>query len=338
MDRPVAHRPLHPRWVWCVLMAGLWLGCQAREAEMAPVSVTRQEELAKDTFSVTDRLNREVPFDSVPKRIVSLSPAMTEILFSLDAEDQLVAVTRYCNYPEEALDKDQIGGGTLESISQEKLLSLKPDLVLAKWDTHEQLITHLEEWRIPVLALGAESFEGMLDEIELIGRVTGHLDRAKQQVRRLRDRMSALEKQAQQLTPTPPIKVFYQVWDDPLMSAGPDSFIGQLITKAGAQNILDRTDIRYPQVNPETVLAENPDVILAPVSHSEPLDKNSILNRPGWEKVKAIQNERVELLDGDRISRCGPRLVEAFEELLIALYGPLPEQERETDRQSERTP
>jgi len=302
----------------CLVLAG----CQVREPESAAVAVAPLfGESAGFPVAVTDRLHRTVEFAGPPDRIVSLFPAMTEILYALGAESSLVGVTDYCNYPPQAQDRQSVGGGVGDSLNREILVDLKPDLVLAKWDTHEQLIRQLEEWRIPVLALGAENLEGMYDEVRILGRVTGRDRAAEELVDRLQTRMNSLLTALRERREPHRVRVFYQVWDDPLMSAGPESFIGQLLTLADAENVLGATAIRYPQVSQEAVFAADPEVIIAPSSHSSPITVDSILNRPGWAQVTAVKTGRVSLIDGDRISRCGPRLPEAFAELIQVLHG-----------------
>jgi cobalamin transport system substrate-binding protein len=306
--------------LFIALLTGLFSGCDTKDSVPAVVSSSSSTFPLTITITITDRLDRKVTFEKAPTRIVSLTPSMTEMIYFLGAEDRLVGVTSYCNYPPEAQTKEIIGGGTLDSLSREKIVALEPDLVLCKWDNHEPLIAQLDEWKIPSLAFGAESFEGMYDEIKLLGRITETSDRAEAGVLDLKQRVAfVLDRVAKRTGPAP--KVFYQVWDDPLMSAGPNSFIGQLLVMAGAENLLADTEIRYPKVNPEIVIARNPDVIIAPSVHSIPITPESITSREVWKHLDAVKNQRVYIIDGDSVSRCAPRLVDALEAVVKDLYG-----------------
>ena len=123
--------------------------------------------------------------------------------------------------------------------------------------------------------------------------------------------------------------VFYEVWDEPLMSAGPNSFIGELLQLAGTQNVFSDTAIRYPRVSAEVVISRNPDVILSPTTHATAVSREKILKRQGWSQVTAVREERVFLIDGDQVSRCGPRLIDALEDIIRVVY---PEQYRAGDQ------
>lgn len=268
-------------------------------------------------LTVTDHLGRRMSFDEAPRRIVSLTPSITEILYEIGAGGLLVGATKYCNYPPEAADLPRVGGGTLESLNHERIIALQPDLVLCKGDIHEPLITTLDRLGIPALALGSDTLAELYDEIRVLGSVAGTSRQAAALVVSMRRRVDAV---AKGIPSGEGPKVFYQVWDEPLMTAGPDSFIGELLTIAGARNVLQGTAIRFPKVNPEVVIAENPDVILAPSTHATPVTLESILSRSGWADVRAIRDKRVHLIDGDQISRCGPRVVDALEEIARMLY------------------
>ncbi len=110
------------------------------------------------------------------------------------------------------------------------------------------------------------------------------------------------------------------MWDEPLTTAGPGTFIGQVIQTAGGDNIYADVKEQYPVVSTETVVERNPDVILGPSSHGEGMTGDKISARAGWKGIKAVQNGRVTIIDGDVISRSGPRLVEGLEAVARALY------------------
>ena len=269
---------------------------------------------------IVDRLNREIPIDSPAQRIVSLSPATTELLFALDLGDQVVGATKHCNYPPRALDLPRVGGGTIESINSETIVSLKPDLVLCKWDTHQPLLQTFDRLSIPVCSIGAQSLEELYEEARWIGRLTDRRQQAEDLIRRMKSQHAELLAVVAKHRQDPPLRVFYEVWDEPLMTAAPNSFIGELLTMAGLENILSDTTVRYPRISSESVVQGDPDLILAPTSHFENVEVDSFRSRPGWSELNAVVNERIYLISGDQVSRCGPRVLDALAEIVLAAY------------------
>lgn len=298
----------------------------------SPRAFADTEQSASGTgVTVTDRLNRRVTVDQPPQRIVSLTPSITEILFAIGAGDRIAGATQHCDYPPAATDIPRVGGGTLESINQETIVSIEPDLVLCKADTHEPLVRNLERLQIPVLALGPDTLAQLYEQTKLLGQITGHLPQAEALVESMQQRVRAVtEKIPAGDGPT----VFYQVWDEPLMTAGPRTYIGEVMALAGGRSLFEETSSLYPKVSPEVVIAGDPEVILAPASHAAPVTVESILHRPGWSQVRAVREKRVYVIDRNHISRCGPRLVDALEEIAGVLY---PDQFPPADSEPEAT-
>lgn len=299
-------------WLTCLALVSVLLGCDSTESVTSPTNRRRS--------TIADRLDRLVGVDEPAKRIVSLSPATTELLFALDLGPFIVGATSNCNYPEEALQIPRMGGGTLESLSVEAILAAEPDLVLAKWDSHQPLIESLDRMQVRALAIGAQSLSELFEEARWLGKITGHRDQAERFISMMKARRERLVELVDQHRSQPKMKVFYEVWDEPLMSAGPDSFIDELLTLAGLHNIVSGTSIRYPRISAETVLSGDPDLILAPTTHFKDVDIDSIRARRGWSDIKAVRNGRVHLISGDPVSRCGPRLLDALAEIIVAAY------------------
>lgn len=282
---------------------------------------------------ITDRLQREVRFESNPKRIISLTPATTELLYAIGAGSQIVGATKNCNYPAEAERLTRVGGGTLQSLSREAIVGLQPDLVLCKWDNHQPLMETMNTFEIPCVAIGAESLDELFTEAMMLGNVTGHEEEAVQLVTRLKARAARLAASVQRIPDSHKRKVFYEVWDDPLMTAGPQSFIGEALELAGLNNIFFDATTSYPRISDEVVVARNPDMIISPSTHASKVSMEKLLARQGWSGVKAIRDRQVYIIDGDSISRCGPRLLDAIEEMIRIAY---PEQFHSTTK--EETP
>lgn len=257
---------------------------------------------------------------SLPQRVISLSPSNTEMLFAVGAGDQVVGVTQFCNYPPEATTRQQIGGYSAKTINIEKIVSLKPDLVVAESGIHNDVIQALQPLGITVVALKARTFDDAYSSMELLGRLTGHPDKAAQTIAAMKARVKAVTDKVATIPQDKRPTVFWEIWDEPLMTAGPGAFAGQIVQMAGGINIFADVTTDYPQVSAEEVIKRNPAVIMGPDSHGDKLTIDQIAGRPGWGKLAAITNKRVYLINGDESSRVGPRLADALEATARALY------------------
>ncbi len=304
---------------WFLVFAAL-LGCKDNVPAAAPISAVSESSLSDSDVVAIDRLHREVRFSSIPQRIVSLTPATTELMFAIGAGSQLVGVTESCNYPPEATKLARVGRGTLESLSRETIVSLQPDLVLCKWDNHQPLMTMLDEFKIPSLAIGPETLDEFFAEAIILGQVTGRVDETEKLVSHMKQRLESLTSQVKLIPESKRRRVFYEVWDEPLMTAGPGSFIEEVLRLAGMNNIFSDAQSNYPNVSDEVVVSRNPDVILSPSTHASQVSVEKLLQRQGWGEVKAIQEKQVFVINGDQISRCGPRLLDALEEIIRVVY------------------
>lgn len=315
--------------IWCLLWLLLAAGCTRTPEsnstdksahERSRSDAARAESPEQGGMSVTDGLGRVVVVPANPQRIISLAPRNTEILFAVGAGGQLAGVTTQCNFPAEAQLKERIGGFTTESMSLEKIVALKPDLVVSADEMHRPVITQLERLEIPVVAMGAGSLSGLADEIEMLGRITGHEQNARELVAKMRERMARVRARAAQIPADQRVTVYYQVWDNPLTAAGPATYFGEMIELCGAVNIVSDRSARYVEISEEVVVARDPDVILSPSVHAEQVTREQFTGRPGWAALRAVRNDRVYLIEGDVISRCGPRLVDALEAMSRCLY------------------
>jgi iron complex transport system substrate-binding protein len=285
----------------------------------APSSTAALPPETEFPLTTTDDLGREITIEQMPRRIVSLLPSNTEILFAVGAGDRVVGVTSYCNYPPEAAGREQVGGITNKSLSVEAIVALEPDLVLAA-GAQDEIIKAMEQAGLTVIVLKPATLADIYTNIQLVGQITGHADRAAAVVADMRRRAEAVSKKVAAIPADERLTVFYEVWDEPLMTAGPNTFIGQMIEMAGGKNIFAEVDEDWPQVSPEVIVARNPAVILGPQSHGDALMAEQIAARPGWANLAAVQNGRIYLLDGDMISRPGPRLIDVLEEIARDLY------------------
>mgnify|MGYP001059117919 CR=1 FL=1 len=275
---------------------------------------------AEGALQITDSFGREVSITSRPERIISLAPSITEILFAIGAGERVVGNTSFCNYPPEAAELPKIGGYTPDLINFEAIVDLQPDLVIVGEFEQEPVIATLEQLGIPVVGLVATTIDEVYSSIEQIGAITGNGQEAAAVVEAMRSRIEAISSKVADLPADQRPRVFWEVFDEPLITIGPSSFISQLIERAGGVNIFADQSEAYPQVSHESVVALDPEVILGTLEQAEPLAPERVAQRPGWSNISAVQNGRIHLLDSDPVSRAGPRLADALEAMLAALH------------------
>ena len=263
-----------------------------------------------------DDIGRTVNISSNPQRIISLAPNITEILFYLNLDNKVVAVTDFCNYPEGAKKKPSVG--LLLSPDIEKIVSLKPDLVFATAEgNREDIVSNLQRFSINVYVLNPHSMEDILREIQRIGNITGQDGTVSDKVKNLANRIDAVKKK---VAGSRRVRVLYLVSHEPMISVGPGSFIHDIIEIAGGKNIFSQSLIRYPQVNMEEILSKDPEVIIAPPDIAESIR----LWEKRWGDISAIRNKRVYSIETDVISRPGPRIVDGMEEIFKFIHGMSP--------------
>ncbi len=304
----------------CVVCGFAWVSWLLVGCEKASSPATSSRIELREPVVYVDRLDRKVVFTHSPQRIVSISPETTELLFAVGLGERIIGSTAYCDYPEEAKSIPRVGQGTVESISRELIVNAKPDLIVCRWDNHHPLVPTFERLGIPILAVGGESIEQFLEEVQLFGKLSGNPEQAEQFESEFRNHLARLQKAVSSIPSESKQRVFYEVWNDPLMTVSPKSFIGQLLEHANTINIFHDLTLSYPQVSSEVVVERNPDVILKASSSREPVDLDAYKNRPGWSGIHAVRNERTYSINGDVISRCGPRMLIAIEEIIRAVY------------------
>jgi iron complex transport system substrate-binding protein len=271
-------------------------------------------------ITVTDVLGRRVTIKTLPRRIVSLAPSNTEQLFAIGAGDKVVGVTIFDNYPPQVRTLARVGGYVAQSISVEKILSLKPDLVLSRGGIQRSVIEALERLGVADVAIEPKNFDQVYAALLLVGRLTNRTQQAARVVAAMQQRVARVQERVAAIPLEQRVTVFYKVYDQPLITVGPSTFIGQIIEMAGGINIFADLSEDYPQVSAEEVLRRNPAVVLGPASHGMNRPLASVMQRPGWRHLAAVKNHRIHLLDDDLISRPGPRLAEALEAVARALY------------------
>lgn len=297
------------------IMLSLLVACAASVEEPAPGAGETPFPL-----EVIDQTGRVVRIGEIPEKIISLAPSNTEILYALGLEDRLVGVTEYCEYPEAAKHKPQIGG--FSTVDIEKVVVIQPDLVLATNIHRDEVIPQLERLGLTAVTLDPKTIDEVMEAIELIGKSAGKKDEASQLVTEMKDRIKAITDKTISLSEAQRPRVLYILWHDPLMTVGPETRIHELIVKAGGINIARNLEGAYPTMSLEAVIMADPQVIVAGSGHGsgENLPFEFVVAESRLKGVAACRDNRVYQIDSDLTNRPGPRIVDGLEELARMIH------------------
>lgn len=294
-----------------LLLAGLVLSACTPAAAPSPTPEPTPAPLV-----LTDGLGRQFSLTSPYQKIVSLAASNTEILFAIGAGDQVVARDSFSDYPEAALAVTDIGGGWGE-IDTETVVSLEPDLVLAAQINASEQITALEQLGLNVFYLANPTdLEGMFGNLRIVAQLTCHQTEAEALIETLQKRVQAVDQVIAPLSYRP--SVFYELdGTDPNApwTAGPGTFIDLLIERAGGFNIGSTLDSDWAQISIETLITQNPTIILLGDAVWGGITPEMVAARAGWDAISSVQNDLVYPFDDNLVSRPGPRLVDGLEEL-----------------------
>lgn len=257
-----------------------------------------------------DDWGRECRVLGAAQRIISLSPANTEIVFTLGLGDRLIGVTSYCNYPEEAQTKEKVGNVT--EIDLERVVRLEPDLVLAGSLTPRELVDKLEELGIRVFVLDAHTIEEVFEDIRKVAILAGIEDEGEEFVKILKDELTQITQKVIMLPAEQKPRLLHVIWHDPIWTAGRNTFIDEFIRLGGGVNVVSDLE-GYITLSLEELLRRNPDIITVVSTHgSEAISYNFFLSDERLQAVRAIRERKVFLVDSDLVSRPGPRVIEAL--------------------------
>lgn len=284
----------------------------------APEATNAQPEAKDKGFTVIDSRGEKVHFDTIPQTIVSLTSSDTEILYALGAGDKIIAVSDYCNYPEDTQSKKKLPTGEL--LNMEELMALKADVVfLGKMSAMADQIKQLEAAGTRVIITEANSLEETYEVIIMTGAVTGLEKEAQALVENMKKDFEEIKAKAASIDP---VRAYVEVspLEYGLWSCGRNTFVQELLDIAGAENIFSELE-GWSAVSEEQVLSKNPEIIFTTASPitgiADPV--GDILKRANWSAIDAIKNNKVYMLDSDMLSRPGPRLVDAARQIQDAL-------------------
>lgn len=257
--------------------------------------------------------------DSTVKRIISLAPSNTEIVYALKLEDRLVGVTEYCSYPPEAKNKTIIGG--FSTVDIEKTITLQPDLILAS-DIHSKSVSPmLAKLGFKVATLNPRSIEGVIRDMEQVANICNVTQQTQDTIDSLKERVNTISTVTSGLSGSDKPRTMVIVWHDPLMVAGKDTLIDDIIRLCGATNVAN-TVSGHSSFSIESLLNADPQVIIIPTSmgKSESPLWNSITTDSRLHSISAVKNNAVYIIDGDILLRFGPRSITAMEQIAALLH------------------
>lgn len=277
---------------------------------------------ATEMISLTDGLGREITLTGPAQKIVSMAPSNTEILFAIGAGAQTIGRDEFSDYPAEAKSLPSVGG-SMGNYSTEQIAALKPDLVLAAEINTPEQVKAISDLGLTVYYLSnPKTLEEMYTNLEIVAKLTGHESDAVALIASLKQRVAAVDEKIMPLSARP--TVFYEIdGTDPAKpySAGPGTFVDLLLERAGGANLVGLAGITdaYPLVSLEQIVSTNPSIIVLGDAMWG-VTPESVGQRPGWDKIAAVENQQIFAFDDNLVSRPGPRLVDGLEALAKILH------------------
>ncbi|MBN2982554.1 ABC transporter substrate-binding protein [Cohnella algarum] len=270
-------------------------------------------------LTVQDATGESFTFEQAPRRIVSTSPAETEILFALGLGEQVVGVSDFDNYPEEATTKDKVG--SITKPNEEAIIALQPDLVVTGISMPEDVLNKLRSLDLVMYKTDPKSIDDVMNNILQMGIITNRQQEAEALVASMKEDVERVAAAVAGVAEADKKKVYVEF--SPGWSVGKGEFMDELITLAGGINVAGDTE-GWNQINEETIVQKNPDVILFTLgvtdSESGKTLEEMIKGRSGWDQITAIAENRVVGLDQDVLSRPGPRITQGLVEVAKAVY------------------
>ncbi len=278
-------------------------------------------------INVTDDEGRNFTINNYPpKRIVSLVPSCTEILFALGLGDKVVGVDETSDYPPEVQERVNAANlttvGKYSLINLELVVGLEPDLILASGAAVQgPIVESLEELGQPVMVLNPKKFDGVLADIALVGKATGKIAEAEALVANIQNKAQEIAEKTQG-APEPRVYVEY-FFNGGYATYGSESFVDELVSMAGGVNVFAGFSGQYLETSTEEVLKANPEIIViakGKMSILCGLTPETIKERPGWDEVQAVQNGQIYEIGNDLLLSKGPRLIMGLEELASIIH------------------
>ena len=254
---------------------------------------------------VQDDLGREVRLPEHIRRVISLAPSATEMIYAAGGGERVVGVTTYCNFPEAAKSIEKVGDTQTPNI--ERIIALKPDVVFVSTASQlEAFMSTLAQQNITVYVTDPKGINGVTENLRTLGTLFGTEHIANSSADELQNRAADVDERVNgKLRP----KVFVQISKEPLFTVGRDAFLTEVVARAGGESVTKDVPSGFPTLSKETASVMSPDVIILSNSEDNSETNDVFRNSP------AVVNGRVYKIDPDVISRPGPRLVEALEQI-----------------------
>ena len=271
--------------------------------------------VSTQTREVVDEAGRKVTLPAKIERVISLAPNLTEIVYAVGAGDHLVGNTTFCDYPPQAKNVAKVGDTLQPSI--ERILALRPQLVLVSTASELEAFTNqLNEQKIAVYVTDPRDLEGVFRSILGVGDLLNESVGAAELVKQLRGRAESVERS---VAGHPPVSVFFQLSGQPLYTAGKSSFVTNLIERAGGRSVTADVNEAWPRLSDEAALASRPEAIIMLSGGAMGPGANSNV-AAALRNSPAVKNGRVYVIDGDLLTRPGPRLVDGLEQIARVLH------------------
>lgn len=244
-----------------------------------------------------------------PLRIVALAPHIVENLYAIGAGDLIVGTLDYADYPQEATKIERIGG--YNGISIEKLLMLKPDMVIA-WKNGNQAedLAQIKRLGIELYLSDPRFIEGVASEILKLGQITGHIEQSKQVAETFTAKLNAIKVTQKDKTT---LTGFYQLWPEPMMTVSKNTWINQLIETCQVTNVFANSDTDYPQISIENVIVTKPQVIIIPDEKTKRVMPT--VNWQQWPEIPAVKYEQFISVNADLLHRFTPRMLDGLAQM-----------------------
>ena len=265
-----------------------------------------------------DSLGRTVSLSKPAARVISLGPGPTELLFAIGAK--VVGVTTYCIYPPEAMNVEKIGGFSADSMSLEKILSLRPDLVVDSGAIHTALTQRLAAYGIQHYSYDPGSFEDIAQGIRNLGVLTGRVKESDTVATTMLRQIEEIERRLESIAREKRPSVFWEVYNEPLMTCGSATFQHAIVEAGGGRDIFADLPGSWPMVSNEEVIKRAPEVIMGADDHGDSLSLQALRARPGWNLIPAVKNGRIIVIPTGIVSNPGPRVADGVRAVAKALY------------------
>lgn len=286
-------------------------------AVLISLSCSRDEKPAADSKNViVDDLGYEHVIKSVPKTVITLAPNLTEMIYELGVQDKLIGNTTYCNYPPEAKEIENVGD--MLSINNEKLLTLKPDIIFITVEGNTKAtFDKLKDLGLTIFISNPRDYKGIKKTFRDFGKIFNRVERANSVIQSwdgVVDSVQALSAQH------PEYLTMFLVSFQPIMVAGKNTFINEFLEFCNLKNIVDDLEQNYPFLSREEVLKRNPEIILhTQHSYDNLSDVKSLYDE--WINIRAVRNNKIYYVDPDLYFRPGPRFTQALKNLSSIIDG-----------------